>query len=133
MVCWVLPDLPAQQPFLLEMINSKTVQASSKHRVRELEVCFAESGKPGVILKLGGRQPVLNKIWGMLSHPFTCEWESVSVDSHGTGFTVLGKGRQRLLGQLLSQSLLPSSAPTVLCLKTSTKEPVEELFQENLQ
>lgn len=131
MVCWVLPDLPAQQPFLLKMI--KTVQASSKHRVRELEVCFAESGKPGVILKLGGRQPVLNKIWGMLSHPFTCEWESVSVDSHGTGFTVLGKGRQRLLGQLLSQSLLPSSAPTVLCLKTSTKEPVEELFQENLQ
>lgn len=131
MVCWVLPDLPAQQPFLLKMI--KTVQASSKHRVRELEVCFEESGKPGVILKLGGRQPVLNKIWGMLSHPFTCEWESVSVDSHGTGFTVLGKGRQRLLGQLLSQSLLPSSAPTVLCLKTSTKEPVEELFQENLQ
>lgn len=126
MICWVLPDLPAQQPFLLEMINSKTVRASSKHRVRELEVCFAESGKPGVILKLGGRQPVLNKIWGMLSHPFTCEWESVSVDSHGTGFTVLGKGRQRLLGQLLSQSLL-----SVLLLFFASKPALRSLWRNS--
>lgn len=122
---WVLPDLRAQWRFLLEMINSNTERTSSKHRVRELEGCFAESGKPGVSFKLEGRQPVPNNIWGMLSQPFTCEWESMRADSHRMGFTVLGKGRQRLLGQLLSLLSLLS----VLLLFFASKPALRSLWR----
>lgn len=71
------------------------MQTSSERRVRELEGRFAEPGKPGVGVKLGGRQPVLDNIWGMLSHPLPCG-KSNSANER-TGFTVPGQGRQRLL------------------------------------
>lgn len=50
----------------------------------------------------------------------------MSADSHRMEFTVLGKGRQRLLGQLLSQPLL-----SVLLLFFASKPALRRLWRKS--
>lgn len=107
------------------MINWKTVRTSGERGVRELEGGFAEPGKPGAGPELRGRQPVLKNILGMLSHPFPCRQGSMGANERA-GFTVPGKGRQRLLGLLLYGSLF-----SILLMSSASKPAVRSLWRNS--